>query len=154
MWALPAIRQRKRGLGPLPKAPAKIKPPDEQKKLEALAPIVIAGTLPERILYNWLVKEEHSFVMQRKEFGGRDMPGGAIADFVVYSLHFRPVALRIMGDYWHGPNFPDTQARDDAQSARMRARGYIVVDLIESEIYNAALRDRLGEYIWDCIASA
>jgi G:T-mismatch repair DNA endonuclease (very short patch repair protein) len=118
----------------------------EQDKLEAAALQGVLGTLPERIVWKWLVDHQHRFIVQQTEFGGPLVIGGAVVDFVVYDLG-RPVALRVQGTYWHGPQFPQRQARDDEQFARLTAMGYHVVDAWEQDIYNAVLNDALTAYI-------
>ena len=119
----------------------------DEDKLEKAALQGVPGTLPERIVWKWLVDEDYRFITQGAEFGGRMVIGGAVVDFVVYDIAGRPVALRVMGDYWHGPKFPDRQARDDEHYHRLTAMGYLVVDLWEKDIYEAVRRDRLTAYI-------
>ena len=115
--------------------------------LEEAALQGVFGTLPERIVWKWLIDRQYRFIVQRAEFGGALVLGGAVVDFVVYDLAGQPVALRVMGDYWHGPKFPGRQARDDEHYQRLTAMGYLVVDLWEGDIYNAVLAERLTAYI-------
>lgn len=119
----------------------------KEDKLEKAALQGVPGTLPERIVWKWLIDEDYTFIGQRTEYGGRLVSGGAVIDFLVYDLAGKPVALRVQGDYWHGPKFPQRQARDDEQFYRLTARGYLVVDLWESDIYEAVEKDRLTPYI-------
>lgn len=146
-------------LGDMPKAPKRIKAEPiplrprivdrgtERDLLEEAALQGVVGTLPERIVWKWLIDRQYRFIMQRSEFGGALVLGGAVVDFVVYDLAGQPVALRVQGDYWHGPKFPDRQARDDEHYHRLTAMGYLVVDLWEHDIYNAVLHKRLTAYI-------
>ena len=115
--------------------------------LEKAALQGVPGTLPERIVWAWLIKEDHSFTAQRAEMGGRQVVGGAVVDFLVYSMAAMPVAMRVQGDYWHGPKFPKRQARDDEQYYRLTEQGYLVVDLWEKDIYDAVRNKRLTDYI-------
>ena len=47
-----------------------------------------------------------------------------------------------------------TQRRDDEQAMRLAAMGYVVVDLWEGELYQAAREERVGRFIWDEIFAA
>lgn len=119
----------------------------DEKKLEEAAKQGVPGTLPERIVWKWLEDQGFRFITQGPEFGGRLVLGGAVVDFIVYDIAGRTVALRVMGDYWHGPTFPGRQARDDEQHDRLLEMGYLVVDLWESDIYKAVIENRLTAYI-------
>jgi len=119
----------------------------DEDKLEAAALQGVPGTLPERIVWKWLQDHDYRFITQGAEFGGRMVIGGAVVDFVVYDIAGRAVALRVMGDYWHGPSFPDRQARDDEHYHRLSQMGYLVIDLWEGDIYEAVKKDRLTPYI-------
>lgn len=111
------------------------------------------GTLPERIVWKWLEDNRYLYAHELTIGGGREM-GGAVLDFLVYNMADRPVAIRVMGDYWHGSAFPGRQAKDDEQSARLRDRGYIVVDLWEGDLLEAVEAGRLMEYIMDQLSGA
>jgi len=115
--------------------------------LEAAAMQGVDASLPERIVWNWLEREGHHYEASYNLLGGRLMIGGAVVDFIVYDMAATPVALRVMGDYWHGPGFPDRQERDDEQAGSLRRLGYQVVDLWEHDIYEAVVKNRLTEYI-------
>lgn len=119
----------------------------KEDPLEKAAKQGVPGTLPERIVWKWLEDNDHQFVTQSEEGGGRLSVGGAVVDFLVYTMAAQPVAIRVQGDYWHGPAFPERQARDDEQAERLRKWGYIVVDLWEHDIYDAVLNNRLTSYI-------
>lgn len=58
-----------------------------------------------------------------------------------------PVAIRVQGGYWHGPTFHERTIEDQQQADRLRAQGYIVLDLWEQDIYDAVRFDRLDAYI-------
>ena len=139
---LPRVRGERISIRPRP-YPAK----SDEDKLEEAAMQGVPGTLPERIVWKWLDEQGYRYITQGSEFGGRLVMGGAVVDFLVYDMSGLTVALRVQGDYWHGPTFPGRQARDDEQFARLTARGYLVVDLWESDIYEAVLQDRLTAYI-------
>lgn len=127
--------------------PRPIRTAPKENKLEKAALQGVPGTLPERIVWKWLEDNGYRYITQGAEFGGRLILGGAVVDFLVYDLAGRVTCLRVMGDYWHGPEFPGRKARDDEQFARLTARGYLVVDLWESDIYQAVEQDRLNAYI-------
>ena len=114
----------------------------------------VVGSLPERIVWKWLEQAGHVYEAQRTELGGRMVAGGAVVDFFVYDLAGTVVVLRVQGDYWHGVQNPKRQARDDEQAGRLRAQGYAVVDLWESDIYEAARLDRVGRYVLAEVADA
>ncbi|NIP97510.1 MAG: hypothetical protein GWO24_30405 [Akkermansiaceae bacterium] len=136
---------RKMGTGEIAvkkRVPGKVEDPLEKAALQG-----VVGTLPERIVWKWLEDEERVYETQLAELGGRFWVGGAVVDFVVYDLGARPVALRVQGDYWHGPAQGGRQARDDEQAGRLQAMGYVVVDLWEGELYEAAEHERVGRYI-------
>ena len=119
----------------------------EEDPLEKLAKQGVLASLPERIVWAWLERKGYSFTMQAAELGGRNQVGGAVVDFVVWDMASRPVAIRIQGQYWHGPSFPGRRARDDEQAAKLRMKGYLVVDLWEQQVYEYALTGHLGQLI-------
>jgi len=125
----------------------------EEDPLEKAAAQNVPGTLPERIVWKWLEDHDYTFEAQRAEYGGRLVVGGAVVDFLVYGFG-RPIALRVQGTYWHGPEFPERQARDDEQFYRLISLGYGVADLWEHDIYQAVLDDRLTAYMEDALWSA
>ena len=75
------------------------------------------------------------------------MRGGFVIDFIVYNLAAVPVAIRVMGEYWHGPLAPGAPGRDDAEAIKLRADGYLVCDLWEQDVYRAALSGTIRELI-------
>ena len=137
--ALPTLKRSRTFSYPEVKAP--------EDPLEKAAVQGIIATLPERIIWKWLIDHDHVFQTQKPELGGVRTTGGVTADFVVYTLTTQKVVFRIQGEYWHGPEFPGTRAHDDEQAGRLRRRGYLVVDLQEAAIYEAVLDGRLTRYI-------
>ena len=121
----------------LPKPPY-LNEETEQERLEKYAKQGVMGSLPERIVWKWLEDHRYVFDVQQSHAGGRYMRGGFVVDFIVYTLAAMPVAIRVMGEYYHGPMQPGTPGRDDAAAARLRRDGYIVCDLWEQDIYDAA----------------
>jgi G:T-mismatch repair DNA endonuclease (very short patch repair protein) len=134
-----------------PAPPGKIAIPEgigqevtQREKLEKLAVQGVLGSLPERLVWAWLLRSGLMFSAQQSEFGGRRMQGGMVLDFIVYGIAAYPVAIRIQGDYWHSPQAPGAPHRDDDSAARLRAGGYLVLDLWEGDVYAAALGEGIG----------
>lgn len=119
----------------------------EPPTLEDKAKPVPGISLPERLIWAWMDSQGISYDVQLAEWGGRSLAGGTLVDFVLYGLTGQPIALRIMGDYWHGPQFPVRMRHDKQAADRLRLKGYLVVDLMEGEIYQAAQADRLTDFI-------
>jgi hypothetical protein len=136
---------------PIPLTPRGTHWGKKEDPLEAAAKQGVPGTLPERIVWKWLEDNDHLFDAQSEQGGGRLSVGGAVVDFLVYTLAGATVAIRVQGDYWHGPAFPERQARDDEQADRLRQWGYIVADLWEHDIYDAVLNHRLDSLIRDAV---
>ena len=115
---------------------------------EAAAPTY--GTRPERILEAWLQRSGLAYDREVPALGGRLELGGAILDFVVYGLlPGQPVAIRVMGGYYHRSR----QVMDLYQLQRLLKAGFRVVDLWDSEIYTAVKVGRLGEYVYGQVLS-
>jgi hypothetical protein len=136
-------------LKPLPLSTARIPLPrvaeqTRQELLERHAANVPGASLPERIIWKWLDDNQIVFTWQRSTDGGRLVRGGFVIDFLVFGLAPLPVAIRVQGEYWHGPRRPTMASTDDAAAARLRAQGYLVVDLWEEDIYQASLRNEIG----------
>ena len=147
--ALPDLSKRQRGITQItirPETPGG-QGDSRMEKLEKAAVQGVEGTLPERIVWKWLDGEGLSYAPQYTEFGGRSTVGGAVIDFVVWGLAGVPVAIRVQGGYWHGPAFHERTVDDLAQAERLRAQGYLVLDLWEQEVYDAVLFGRLDDYI-------
>lgn len=117
-----------------------------EERLEAKAKQGVVGTLPERIVWLWLELSGQVFEVQKQLMGGAGLVGSSRADFVVYFLLGRPVVLRVQGAYWHGPDMMRGGV-DDEQAARLRGVGYVVVDLWEEGIYEAALAGRVEGFV-------
>lgn len=149
-----AVRVRRPILDKIPVRPGPRFFAPKEDPLEKAALQNVPGTLPERIVWKWLIDEDHIFEAQSIQEGGRMVIGGSVVDFLVYSMAGRPVCIRVMGDYWHGPQFPERQARDDEQRARLNMMGYIVCDLWEHDIYEAVLQNRLTSYIENEVGNA
>ena len=104
-----------------------------------MPPAGFIGTIPEWAVYLWLVKRgTQGWEFQSSLLGGRMRLGGAVVDFL---FHFPLMAWRVQGDYYHFRNQQD-QARDFVQRLRLIAAGFIVVDILGSDVLNKATRDR------------
>lgn len=126
----------------------------DEEKLEAYAADIPDRSLPERLVYTGLIELDLSFETETDIAGGRFVMGGSVSDFIVYGLLVQAVVLRVQGDYWHGPQFPMRQLKDDEQRDMLIGQGYIVVDLWEWAIYEAVLEGRLPQFIEDEIFAA
>lgn len=115
--------------------------PSKQQRLEsfALQSKDAVGTLPERIVWQWLEHRKYQFLTQYIVSGG-----GARLDFLVILGNPPGVAVRVMGNFWH--KMPKRIRSDAAQMLRLIAKGYRVVDLWELDIYAAVLAGNL--YSW------
>jgi len=85
-------------------------------------------TAPEITVLNWLTQHKIAFIPQEKMFGGRDVPGGAIAD---YYLPDSNIVIRVQS-YWH--TLPDAKTKDDIQRIMLENQGFIVVDVWEDDL--------------------
>lgn len=151
LWELGSEQVREPIKSTPPLAPRGVHWGRKEDPLEKAAKQGAVGTLPERIIWKWLEDHDHLFDCQSEQGGGRLSVGGAVIDFLVYTLAGQTVAIRVQGDYWHGPAFPERQARDDEQADRLRQWGYIVADLWESDIYEAVINERLDRLIEDAV---
>jgi len=46
------------------------------------------------------------------------------------------ICLYCDGDYWHGPEFPETQEKDEMQVRELERLGHVVIRLWEADIEN------------------
>jgi len=56
------------------------------------------------------------------------------------------ICLYCDGDYWHGPDFPDTIEKDQMQVRELEKLGYVVIRLWETEIENGVRPVAILEY--------
>lgn len=108
-----------------------------------------AATLPEVIVYGWLVvhklRDEVDFSFQSSQLGGRLQFGGMVVDFLITD-RLPNIAIRIQGAHWH--TGADVDAKDAAQADVLAKQGIVVEDLYEDECYNESiLEDRMREII-------
>lgn len=101
----------------------------------AISPYIFNGTLPERIVYAYLVEKlrfqpEVDFVAQSALDGGRQEVGGIVADFV---FPYHKIALQVQG--FHHRLFIWAR-RDDEQRMEFALRGWQYVEIFEDTIYN------------------
>jgi len=77
------------------------------------------------------------WTFQSSLLGGRLALGGVVADFLFSPPDWVPPRVwRVQGEYFH---FASTQAQmhDVLQRLTLENRGFIVVDLISTDIYNS-----------------
>jgi len=85
----------------------------------------------EKKVWDWLVKNKIPFETQQTMFGMQGDLGSATIDFIIPD---RNIILRVMGSYYHSGLEP--QARDEFSKERLMGKGYIVIDLQETDIEN------------------
>lgn len=102
--------------------------------------VVHGGTFPEFVAWRWLVKvaqltPEQDFFYQSSQFGGRQVPGGAVVDFEIRS-HL--VFWRIQGEFFHLGDV-SVVGQDIFQKAAVEsATSWRVVDLYETDLLERA----------------
>jgi hypothetical protein len=98
----------------------------------------LMATTPELAIYRALNKlgyyEGTDFTFQSKLLGGRDVKGGAIADFEIYNPH---IVIRCQGEYWHYGQ-SSVVAKDELQKLAIESSGIPVIDIdAEDALRNA-----------------
>ena len=106
----------------------------------AISKEYIRGTLPERIVYKFLVDKLRladgvEFDFQSSMSGGRLELGGIVADFLF------PIKMMVL--QVQGPTHTGTlrMAKDEEQRGMLQDMGYSVVDIEEDTIYNESKFD-------------
>ena len=97
------------------------------------------ATYPEATVHHALTERRlvdgRSFDFQSSLLGGRLELGGAVADFMFLD---RPVILRVQGEHWHRVfDRMGSGTGDEEQKLALEARGWVVLDMWESDILNA-----------------
>jgi hypothetical protein len=103
----------------------------------AISKNVLRGTLPERIVYRYLIEIMHippdsafGFDFQSSLSGGRSELGGLVVDFLFES---RRLVLQVQGS----THYSFLRGRkDDEQTNILRDMGYYVEEIWEDEIYD------------------
>ena len=90
---------------------------------------LMMATEPEKKVYFALVKIGEQFTFQSQMLGFPGAKGSTRADFTLPQLG---LVLRVVGEYWH--SFPETKARDQLQKIALSTEGWLVIDLMESDI--------------------
>jgi len=100
---------------------------------------------PEKKVYYALKKlgfiEGKDFYFQSQMLG---FPGAKGSTRVDFRLPLFGLVLRVVGEYWH--SFPEAKARDLLQKVAMTTEGWLVIDLMESDI----MRD-VDSYVQEAI---
>lgn len=101
---------------------------------------VVAGTLPERIIYKYLAERlrmvpEVDFIFQTSLEGGRVELGGIVADFTLPMKH---IAIQVQGPT-HSEYY--RMAKDREQRMALYEMGYEVYEIWEYTIYNEQMLD-------------
>jgi hypothetical protein len=105
-------------------------------------------TVPEALVYDYLVESGGTFQYQAHLFGGRSSKGGVVPDFLVNGGGFWSL-WNVQGDYWHSPGV--NGGRDAALMRRVVGTKILglnikfVVELWESDLYDPDKRLLLFE---------
>jgi hypothetical protein len=135
--SLPVLKYKKYPKGkPLPYGKGLMGPPlgSPEESLAALGPS--KASLPERMVYGWLIRHKVIFDYQSPVLGGK-VAGGAVLDFV---LHDRvdPIVIRIQS-YWH--TGASNMFADAIQLSSLQELKYTVEDVWEWEINTVSRLD-------------
>lgn len=116
----------------------KIVDPTDPREKRAVSESQVRGSLPERILYLYLVKNLHlksgiDFDFQSSLDGGRMELGGIVADFL---FEIQKFVINVQGpthtEFLRG-------RKDEEQRGILNSMGYTVYDITDEEIYNVAI---------------
>ncbi len=119
--------------------------PSDDERLELAALQNDTGTLPERIVEKWLIKEGLPYQKQHAIGGGSLHVGGSVVDFIVPIGTPPGVAVRVQGSFWH--TLAPRVAKDRVQYQRLIAKGFRVATLWEHDIYEAVLQGFMDRYM-------
>lgn len=110
----------------------------DPRERRAVSETQVRGSLPERILYLYLVKNMHmksgvDFDFQSSQEGGRMELGGIVCDFLFENMK---MVINVQG--------PTHNAflrgrKDEEQRGILQSMGYTVYDITDEEIYNEAI---------------
>lgn len=120
-------------------------PPVKQSMIPA------SGTLPEQMVGLALAWLDLPAEAQISEQGGRKRLGGSVVDWKV-GMGTEVVVVRVQGDYWHSKG--DRKLIDLVQYERLHRLHYLVVDMWESDLYEAWGAGRLKEYVREKLLDA
>ena len=118
------------------------------------ASIPASGTLPEQMVglaLAWLGYLPGMAQAQISEGGGRLKVGGAVVDWIL-RLGGQKIAIRVTGVYWH--SLPDRALKDIVQYDRLHQLHYLVVDILDTELYLAWTEGRLKAFVAEKIQEA
>lgn len=87
-----------------------------------------SGTAPEYAIFWALERRDAIFTFQSSLFGGQQLVGGVVADFIVREP-IPNLIIRVQGVFWHfGQGFLQEE-RDESQKVRLMGSGYQVIDI-------------------------
>ena len=107
---------------------------EDPREMRAIPHSIVKGTLPERIVFLWLIKAyfvvDIDFSFQSSLSGGRLELGGIVADFI---FEPRKMILQVQG-----PTHDQflRMRKDEEQKQILYSLGYEVVDIDDDLIYN------------------
>ena len=94
------------------------------------------GSLAEWAIYWALTRLGVELVFQADMLGGRNIRGGAVADFYIPD---RQLIIRVQGVFWHYERGAEIRAADELQKQALMGEVYTVIDIDEDD----AMRDPL-----------
>lgn len=120
---------------------------EDPLEARAVSKSSIRGTLPERIVYKYLIsvlrlQPGADFDFQTSLFGGRLELGGIVADFM---FNYQKIVLQVQGPTH--TQFIRTR-KDDEQWSALAAMGYTVYFLEEKDIYSELKFDQIMRKIF------
>lgn len=108
------------------------------KRIMQLKQFYSRASTPELVAMDWLDRNSVPYIYQAQAFGGRNISGGLVPDFVIQNGN-KGMVWAIQGDYWHTKRYN----REIDTAAKMRLLGQVVagllitqyVELWEQQIY-------------------
>ena len=137
---------RLKGFPQLPRLPYELQPAGEtseqvlEQDFNELRQLYPALVRPEFLVFKWLMQyfgegsQGMDWDYQVPLIGGREIAGGAVADFVVYDNGFgRGQVWRTQDEHFHYLN-PSDQASDILEKTWLEGEGWEVVDLLGAHL--------------------
>ena len=121
---------------------------EDPLEARAVSHDAVRGTLPERIVYKWLVSQLRlvdgiDFEFQSSQSGGRMELGGIVVDFTFPQQKF---AIQVQG-YTHTEY--RRMMKDDEQDSILAEFGYFVYKIEDTDIYNEARFEQIMRKIFN-----
>ena len=91
------------------------------------------STLPEQMVARELDRLGVDYQTQNPMFGGRDQPGGLVADFYI---PYYGLIISVIGTYWH--QTPGRRAQDSLQRTVLAGQGITTIYITDEMILRNA----------------